>query len=220
MIEKVKRVFNLIMAKKLQSIEVAERLKDAGFIVFTPREFRLVFNVSEKSASMFILNNTKKGLFLKLRNNLYLLKDSRTPHYYIANKMYEPSYVSLETALSRYSIIPETVYAITSITTKSTREYNTPIGSFLYQRIKKQAYTGYSLKEIDGWKAFIAEPEKALADHLYFVDLKKKMLNDRLNLQNIDKSKLEAFAKLFNRPGMLTLIEHIYAEYRKPRKIY
>ena len=208
------------MAKKLQSIEVEERLKDAGFIVFTPREFRLVFDVSEKSASMFILNNVKKGLFFKLRNNLYLLKDSRPPHYYIANKLYEPSYVSLETALSRYGIIPETVYAITSVTAKATREYNTPIGSFMFQRIKKQAYTGYGLKEIDGWKAFVAEPEKALADHLYFVDLKKKLLNDRLNLKNIDKLKLIAFVKLYGRPGMLELVNHIYAEYRKPRKIY
>ena len=189
-------------------------------MVFTPREFRLVFNVSEKSASMFILNNVKSGLFLKLRNKLYLLKDSRPSHYYIANKMYEPSYVSLETALSYYGIIPETVYAITSITPKKTREYTTPIGSFMYQRIKKKAYTGYGLKEIDGWKAFVAEPEKALADHLYFVDLKKKMLNDRLNLKNIDKSKLEAFVKLFDRPGILELVKHIYAEYRKPRKIY
>jgi predicted transcriptional regulator of viral defense system len=220
MIEKVKRLFAYIMAKKLQSIEVEERLKDLGFIVFTPREFRLVFDVSKKSASMFILNNVKKGLFLKLRNNLYLLKDSRPSHYFIANKLYEPSYVSLETALSRYGIIPETVYAITSITTKGTREYDTPIGSFMYQRVKKQAYTGYGLKEIDGRKAFIAEPEKALADHLYFVDLKKKLLNDRLNLKNINKSKLIAFIKLFDRPGMLGLVKCIYAEYRKPRKIY
>ena len=220
MIEKVKLTLTHIMAKRLQSIEVEERLKDAGFMVFTPREFQGVFDVSKKSASMFILNNVKRGLFLKLRNNLYMLKDSRPSHYYIANKMYEPSYVSLETALSHYGIIPETVYAITSITTKGTREYATPIGNFMYQRIKKQAYTGYSLKEIDGRKAFVAEPEKALADHLYFVDLKKKLLNDRLNLKNIDKSKLVAFVKLFNRPGMFAFVKHIYAEYGKPRKIY
>ena len=54
----------------------------------------------------------------------------------------------------------------------------------------------------------------------YLVDLKKKLLNDRLNLKNIDKFKLMAFVKLFDRPGMSELIKHIYAEYRKPRKIY
>lgn len=211
------------MAEKLKRIQVEEKLKDLGVLVFTPRQFAGFFNIPFKRATNFIstnLSNSGSGLFLKLRNNFYLLKDSSPSHYYIANKLYEPSYVSLETALSHYGIIPEVAYAITSITTKGTREYNTPIGSFMYQRVKKQAYTGYGLKEIDGRKAFVAEPEKALADHLYFVDLKKKLLNDRLNLKNIKKSELIAFVKLFKRSGMMRLVEHIYAEYRKPRKIY
>lgn len=211
------------MAEKLKRIEVAEKLKDLGVLIFTPRQFAGFFGIPLKRATNFIstnLGNSGSGLFLKLRNNFYMLKDSRPSHYYVANKLYEPSYVSLETVLSHYGIIPEVVYAITSITTKGSREYVTPVGSFIYQRIKKQAYTGYSLMEIDGRRAFVAEPEKALADHLYFVDLKRKLLNDRLNLKNIKKFKLIAFVKLFKRPDMLKLVNHIYAEYRKPLKIY
>jgi len=208
------------MIKKLKRIEVEEKLKSMGLELFTPKEFKGVFGVSQNTASVFITCNVKSGLFVKLRNGFYMVKDSRPSYFFIANKIYQPSYISLEKALSYYRMIPETVYATTSITTKIPREFNTPLGIFSYQRIKKEAYTGYSLIDIDNEKALIADPEKALADYLYFVDLKKVSLNDRLDLKNIKKEKLVSFVKLFKRKSMLKLIDQIYAEFKKPRKIY
>lgn len=207
------------MVEKLKRIEVEEKLKSMGLDVFTPLEFRRVFGVSQNTASRFITSNVS-GLFVKLRNNFYTLKDSNPSRYLIANKMYQPSYISLQKALSHYGIIPEVVYAITSVTTKISREYATPKGSFIYQRIKKKAYTGYSLQLVDKNKVLMATPEKALADYLYFVDLKHVSLNDRLELKHIKKSELIGFVKLFERPNMLKLVNDIYVEYKKPRKIY
>lgn len=208
------------MIQKLNRLKVEEKLKSLGIFVFTPREFRDIFGVSTNTASAFIARNIKSGLFLKLRNGFYMIADSNPSIYFVGNKLYEPSYISLNTALSYYGIIPEVVYAITSITTKAFREFNTPKGNFIYQRIKKEAFTGYSLKQIDKEKVFFAEPEKALADYLYFVDLKRVSLNDRLELKNIKKDELIIFVKLFKRESMLKLIDHIYAEYKKPREIY
>ena len=178
------------MIKKLNRLGVEEKLKTLDLVVFTPKEFKGIFGVSENTASVFLSNNVTSGLFLKLRNGFYMLKDSRPSHYFIANKLYKPSYISLEHALSHYGIIPETVYSITSITSKATREFETPMGVFSYQRIKQYAFKGYTLEQIDGEKVLIAEAEKALADYLYFVDLKKVSLNDRLELKNINKKKL------------------------------
>ena len=157
---------------------------------------------------------------MKLRNNFYTLKDSHPSLYLIANKIYQPSYISLKKALSHYGIIPEVVYAVTSITTKISRVFATPKGDFIYQRIKKDAFTGYGLRLVDKDKVLMAAPEKALADYLYFVDLKLVSLNDRLELKRIKKPELVAFVKLFKRPGMLKLVNDIYAEYKKPREIY
>lgn len=208
------------MVKKLNRLKVEEKLKSLNFSIFTPREFRDVFGVKKNTASVFIRRNLKSGLFLKLRNGFYMLKDSAPSHYFLANKLYQPSYISLEKALSHYGIIPETVYSITSITTKPTREFKTPKGIFSYQRIKKEAFTGYGPKELEGTTVFFAESEKALADYLYFVDLKKISLNDRLDLGGIKKTKLLIFVRLFKRRSLLKLIEQIYAEQGKPRKIY
>ena len=208
------------MVKKLNRLEVEEKLKSLNFSIFTPREFKDVFCVKKNTASLFIERNLKSGLFIKLRNGFYVLTDSRPSHYFLANKLYQPSYISLEKALSHYGIIPETVYSITSITTKPTREFKTPKGIFYYQRIKKEAFMGYEPKEMEGTTVFFAEPEKALADYLYFVDLKKISLNDRLELKGIKKNKLLSFMRLFKRRSLLKLVEQIYAEQRKPRKIY
>lgn len=208
------------MLKKLNRIKVEERLKSLGISVFTPREFRDIFGVSKSAVSFFLSSNLKSGLFLKLRNNYYLLKDSSPSLYFIANKLYQPSYISLEKALSHYGIIPEVVYTITSITTKPTREFETPRGVFSYQRIKKAAFTGYSACRLGGTIVFMAEPEKALADYLYFVDLKKASLNDRLNLKPINKKKLVQCAKLFERSSLLKVIDRVYVEQRKSRTIY
>jgi predicted transcriptional regulator of viral defense system len=208
------------MVKKLNRLEAEEKLKSMGFLIFTPREFKGIFGVKQNTASLFIRRNLKSGLFMKLRNGFYALKDSNPSLYWIANKLYQPSYISLEKALSHYGIIPETVYAITSVTTKPTREFKTPKGVFSYQRIKKESFSGYLPQKIDDSTIFFAEPEKALADYLYFVDLKRTSLNDRLDLGNIKKAKLLAFIKLFKRPSLFRLTEQIYAEQRKPRKIY
>lgn len=208
------------MIQKLKRIEVEEKLKSMGLEVFTPLEFRRIFDVSENTGSRFITLNTDSGLFVKLRNNFYTLKDSRPSLYLIANKLYQPSYVSLKAALSHYGIIPEAVYAATSVTTKISREFSTPKGDFIYQKIKKSAFTGYGLQIIDNDSILIAAPEKALADYLYFVDLRRVSLNDRLELKHIKKNDLVSFVKLFERQGMLKLVDDIYDEYKKPRKIY
>jgi len=171
------------------------------------------------TARTYIKKNVIRGLFIKLRNNFYQLSDSNPSLYSIANRLYQPSYVSLEKALSHYHIIPETVYTITSVSTKSTREFTNPRGTFSYQQIKMGVFTGYTLTQLEDFMILMAEPAKALADYLYFVDLGKISLNDRLNLSSIKKSELVKFIELFNRPTMISLIEKIYAESAKPRTI-
>lgn len=208
------------MIKKLNRLDVANKLKSLNISVFTPREFQDIFAVSKNTASVFLSNNINSNLFVKLRNGFYILKDTRPSLNLIANRLYRPSYISLESALSFYDIIPETVYGITSISTKATREFESEIGIFSYQKIKKEAFIGYELKSVHGESIFIADAEKALADYLYFVDLKKVVLNDRLYLKNINKKKLMVYISAFNRKSLKKLIDQIYVEYQKPRKIY
>lgn len=191
-------------------IAVEKELKRRNIAVFTPSEFQRIFKVSYNNSKSFINRNVKRKLLIKLKNGLYTLSSINVPKFLIANKLYAPSYVSFETALSYYNIIPETVYTIFSATTKASREFEAQESNFTFHRIKKEAFFGYIPKKIDNIVTLIAEPEKALLDYLYFVALKKKAFNDRLNIKNISKTKLLKIAKNFKNNRLIQLVKGLY----------
>ncbi len=87
----------------------------------------------------------------------------------LAQRVYGPSYISLETALSYHGWIPEAVYTITSVSLDRSREFDTPVGRFSFTRIPQRAlYAGVGCVETDpGNRFFLASPLKALADYVY-----------------------------------------------------
>jgi len=209
------------MHQKLKPLYVVRKLKEKKMNLFTPLEFRRVFGVSDYACQWFIKTHTKKKVFVKIRSGLYMLSDFPANNYLIANRLYQPSYISFDAALSFDGVIPETIYTVTSATTKTTREFKVSNVSFVYHKLKKSVYAGYKpIKYLDS-TVFIAEPEKALADYLYFVALKKRGLHyERLNLKKINKASLLKYVKLFKLPQMNKLVKKIYAESRLPKRIY
>ena len=209
------------MTKKLNPIKVQRELIARGISMFSPLEFRRIFSVTKSAANFFINYHLKTELFVKIRNGLYMLTDYPANYYLIANRIYAPSYISFDTALSFHGIIPETIYAVTSATTKITREFKADNIRFVYHKLKKEAYTGYKAIKHSDNTILMAEPEKALADYLYFVALKKRGLHyERLDLKKIKKANLLSYVKLFKKPEMIKLVEKIYVEFRKPKRIY
>ena len=172
----------------------------------------------------------KKGLLVKLKRSYYLLNENdrkiSPTKCFIANLLYQPSYVSLEYALSRYGLIPERVTDITSITTKKTTRFNNKLGSFIYQHIKRQAFRGFeSLKETNSFSCLIAGPEKAVVDFLYLNLSKlkgdtKAILGNSYRFQNLGilkKRKIMEFARIFNN-CQLTAVSSTFCEFIKERK--
>ena len=204
---------------------VQNKIREKRLWIFGPMDIMRLFKVSRVAVSFFFFRNTRKGLLVRLKKSrkgsLYALSGRMPDHYVIANRLYEPSYISLDTALSYYGLIPETIYGITSITPQTTRQFVVEEIGYRYFRVKKQVYFGYKPVKYGGTVVLMAEPEKALADYLYFVDLKKRGLHyERLNLKKIKKSILLNYIKRFKRPGMLKLMGKIYDEFGKPQRIY
>lgn len=112
-----------------------------------------------------------KGYIKKIAKGYYIFTDmaiNENVLFDIANKIYNPSYVSLEIALSYYRLIPESVYEITSVTTKKTNGLKTPLAQFSYRSVKADLFFGYKLAKYDNKSFKIAEAEKALLDYFYF----------------------------------------------------
>jgi len=177
--------------------------------LFTSQDLKNLFP-AEKAKT--IKNNftrwLSKGYFIRLKRDLYEFIEQGTepkiPDLYIANRLYEPSYVSLETALSIYSIIPDIAAGVTSVTTLPTRTFKNKYGSFFYRSSKAEAFTGYRLLLYEGFKVSIADKEKALVDFLYYrlrssnaLDFEAERFNKRI-LKKMDWKKALQYAKLFN----------------------
>lgn len=150
----------------------------------------------------------KKGYIKKLSNLFYIFSNktiNENEKYFISNKLTEPSYVSMESALSIYDLIPETVFLTTCITTRKTKMIQTSIGNFQYRSIKENLFFGYKLVENSGVIYKIAEPEKAILDFLYLRsdirndnDIFELRINREIYQEIIDREKLERYLKEFN----------------------
>ncbi len=148
-----------------------------------------------------------KGWIRRLKRGLYELTyphDFMISDMYIANKLYSPSYVSLETALSNYSIIPEVSFAVTSITTKPTRRFKNKHGLFIYHTVKPDVFRGYFIEKHGAFDVLIAEPEKALVDYLYFKSFRAKKISlleerfDKKVLLTLNRKKIITYARLYH----------------------
>ena len=190
------------MAKKVNYIKLRQVLASTGLRLFSPRELQRALGVSAVAAAFLIHRYAKQRALVKLRNGLYALADRVPSELVIANRLYEPSYLSFEFALAFHHLIPETVYAVTSATPRPTRTFTAAGRTFEYHRLKRSAFTGYEPVQIGGDTVFMATPEKAVVDYLYFVDLKKRTLNDRLALRSLTWSRARSYARLFERPSL------------------
>jgi predicted transcriptional regulator of viral defense system len=195
------------MSTLLKPLLVRNELLDRGLRIFSFEEFSRIFRVKFYQSKYFIEEQTKNELFVRLKNGLYTLKTDLPCEEVVANKIYQPSYLSFEYALAYYGIIPEMPYQITSATTKITRHFEVLEKQFVYSKIKEKAYCGYQLAKVDDQAYLIAEPEKAVIDYLYFESLGKKPANERMDLQRLSKRKMVEYAKLFERKSLIKLIE-------------
>ena len=158
-----------------------------------------------------LVNWKKKGLVVQLRKGLYILgKEDREIEpslFYLANQIFIPSYVSLESAFAFYGLIPEFVAQNTSVTTRKTSKFQNKLGVFSYQHLKPECYLGFdAIKDENGLSVLIAKPEKAIVDFLYLnlskFDLSQKdVFEESYRFQNcsdLNKRKIKMFANLFN----------------------
>ena len=193
------------MERKLKQFYVQQTLRDKGVGLFTPPEFQRIFTVSLRASQEFIKDHSQ-DIFLKLRNGLYALRLEMPAEELIANRIYAPSYISFEYAMARYGLIPESVYTVTSATAKITREFIVNNQAFTYSHIKKAAYRGYVTEKLNGSTVLIASPEKAYVDYLYFVYLRLKSLNERLDGSRLKKKLVFEYAGLFGRKTFLKFV--------------
>jgi predicted transcriptional regulator of viral defense system len=187
----------------MQFIEFQNRL--AAYPVFSLQD---ISKVAPLQSRVQLSRWEKKGYLKKIRRGFYCFREqelNRDFLFYSANKIYAPSYVSLETALKYYGFIPEEIFQIISVSPKKTSSFNTSVSNFAYRHIKAKLYWGYQLIAFGEQNLLLAEPEKAILDYLYVhprlktpADFEGMRINRDEFKAQVDPAKLQSYLNGFS----------------------
>ena len=114
-----------------------------------------------------------KGELIRICRGYYCLSEElrrdKLNLFAIANRLHAPSYISMESALSHYQVIPEAIFSTISISTKRRKSITSTIGQFeYYQRATAKSLEGIIQIEVANEKINIASIEKAIFDYFIF----------------------------------------------------
>ena len=156
----------------------------------------------------------EKGYIRKIIKGHYLFSETPVDEgllWTVANKIYKPSYISFETAMSHYRLIPESVYMITSVSTRRTYRFETPLARFSYRTLKPSLFFGYTI--LSGGIR-MASMEKAVLDYFYLnpgiqgdEDFSSLRINRDEVLERFDRERFAAYARRFGQKRLLTVVE-------------
>ncbi len=201
-----------------------------AFVVFSYEDIRGVFGRMDRRR---LHEWSKKGYVTPLIKGHFVFSEflgTDDLALLISNKIYEPSYISMEYVMSQYGLIPEAVYAITAVSTRKTKRFDTVAGNYAYRNIKHELFAGYDLKKVTvhfaGKQAerFVrmACLEKAFFDFVYFRN--KNLAGNQIPhyrfdgdiLASMDKDRLYAFIRMAGRTSLEATLTNIL----KPHDVF
>lgn len=181
------------------------KLKNYDKAFFTISDLAKIFNAKEEALKVALTRAVKSGKILRLRKNAYQLPDKIYDAKKVASELCQPCYLSFESALNEYDILSQIPYVLTFTTTNKSKKITLGNQRVEYRQVKKDLFFGYELKN----GVFIALPEKALCDQLYFVSRGLAALNFKeIDLSKISLKKFLFFAKKYPKATQL-LIKNI-----------
>lgn len=183
----------LVLIMETSTLSLIKLFRKKGITRFTLTDFGRLLEISNQNTIYKKIQRLEqKGVIKKLLKGKYLFLFGENNDFEMVNWLYQPSYISLESALSFYGIITGFSYKITSITLKKTKNLLIDNKELTYSQIDKELFFGYEKKD----NFLIAEKEKAVFDFIYFSQ--KGLRNPDLSefdLSEIDKPKLNNYLK-------------------------
>ena len=160
---------------------------------------------------------TQSGRLYQLRRGLYAIAppyQKVKPHpFLVANHLLKASYVSLQSAMAFYGLIPDTIQRILSVGAGRPVRFETQMGTYEYRHVKTEVLRGYRMMDLHGQQALVATPEKAILDLVYLqTGGDSKEFIEELRLQNMELLNLDALrlqVEGFHMPKMRRVVDVI-----------
>ena len=213
----------------MEILKLKETLEKLAY--FTKQNLNIYLNKEGESLNYWIKKLINKGILIPIKKGFYISSffldkikgKNETEEYleYLAGIIRYPSYISLEYALAKYGLIPESVFRITSISKKTTKKYDNKLITFSYQKIKDSLFMGFIEKKYGIRTVRFATPSKALFDYLYLrkfasdSEIENYLLKtSRINwlaLESVDKKLFSKYVDLSSSNKMNNILKILIA---------
>lgn len=178
----------------MRNVKLLRVLRNLNKPYFTVADLEKILGLNRNSLYVLLNRLVKNGTLIRLKRDVYQPAFQNLNLEKVANELYYPSYLSFESALSRYSILSQIPYVLTFATTKTTKKSKLAGKEVEYRQLKNDYFFGYALEN----NIYIAEPEKAVLDQLYIASRGKAIIDaNEWSLVNLNKTKFLKYAKKF-----------------------
>jgi predicted transcriptional regulator of viral defense system len=183
--------------ESISSYDVIQKLNEKAINLIGINDVRKIFGLeNDNTLYKFVQRLEKKGILKRIIHGKYLFSLNRPSEFEIANFITDPSYISLESALSFYGILSQFPYVITSITTARSNKRIFEDKEYEFIHLDRKYYFGF----VKNGDFLIATPEKALIDQLYLVSksLRNFLPSSELDLKMINKRYFKRLLNEYN----------------------
>lgn len=178
----------------MKTIELIKVLEGLHKPFYTISDLEKVTGLSRDSLYVTIKRLVDRGVLERMGSGIYRLFTKPPSIEKVASSLYIPNYLSFESALSRYGVLTLVPYTLTFATTRKTRRFTIEGRDIEFRQIKKDLFWGY---EMEGG-IYIARPEKAFLDLIYFASRGKASIDmDEIDMAKLSVSELKKLSKKF-----------------------
>lgn len=163
--------------------------------IFHFNHLRAITEMNPHALSVTLRRLTQRKILQRICRGYYANPFHLPTLEEISAEIYKPSYISLESALSRHGILSQIPQVLTCVTPRLPRRWNTSFGLIQYRQVKREYFFGF-LKEAGH---LLAEPEKAVADFLYLNRGEEiRGMMSGFKLHRLSLNRLKSYAKRMN----------------------
>jgi len=189
----------------LRETELLKDLRSTSKAFFTISDLQKVTALDRKSLSISLNRWVKKGILERVCRNIYIVGGDPVNLEAIAGQAYFPSYLSFESALSRFGVLNLVPYSLSFATTRKTNSMTMLERRVEYRHLKQELFFGFTHEQ----GLYVAEPEKALLDLAYFSSFGKATIpSEEINLKPLSKRTLKEYTRRFP-PRVAKVLERL-----------
>ena len=180
----------------MKGLELIKTLQKINKPFYTIADLEKITSLPRNSLYVSLKRWESGGVIERVAQGIYIPMGGDISIENVAAQLYIPNYLSFEYALARYGILNLIPYTLTFATTRKTKNYLLQKKRIEFRQISPKLFFGFEMKN----GIYIALPEKAFLDQIYFVVRGKATLDiDELNIKKLSIKTLKNYSKPF--PG-------------------